>query len=309
MTSLKSAKKILIIVAGPTAVGKTQCAISLALNLKTEIISADSRQIYREMSIGTAKPTLEERDLVRHHFIDFLTIGNNYNAGKYGKDVREFLDIFYRNHDICLMTGGTGLYINAVTDGLDEFPEVPDHLLSELQSRLQKLGIEYLQNELKTLDPEYFLLVDQNNPHRLIRALSVCIASGRPYSSFLHQPKEKPSFEPIFILLNRDREELYERINQRVDQMVGSGLINEVRSLLAYRKYRAMQTVGYRELLDYFDQKTSLESALDKIRQNTRNYAKRQLTWFNNDGRYTRFHPEDLYGIKAWIDLKIAEIK
>lgn len=308
MEGLKTVKKILVIIAGPTAVGKTSCAISVAQKYHCDIISADSRQIYREMNIGTAKPTLSELSLVKHHFVDFLPPDAHYNAGKFEKEALDFLEDYFCDHDICLMTGGTGLYINAVIDGLDQFPDVPLEIGEKVKSLWKEQGIIYLQDQLQSLDPEYFSKVDLNNPHRLIRALSVCLSSGQPYSSFLKKTKKTLPFEPVFILLQRERNELYQRIDQRVDQMINDGLVEEVRTLLSLRNCQAMQTVGYRELSDHFDGLMTLESAIDKIKQNSRRYAKRQLTWFNNDGRYTQFHPDHPDEITSWIDQKIAEL-
>lgn len=308
MEGLKTGKKILIIIAGPTAVGKTSCAISVAQKYHCDIISADSRQIYREMTIGTAKPTLSELALVKHHFVDFLPPDAHYNAGKFEKEVLDFLGDYFCDHDICVMTGGTGLYINAVIDGLDQFPDVPLEIQEKVKNLWKEQGITYLQDQLQSLDPEYHSKVDLNNPHRLVRALSVCMSSGQPYSSFLKKSKKTLPFEPVFILLQRERQELYQRIDQRVDQMIIDGLVEEVNTLLPFRHCQAMQTVGYRELSDHFDSLMTLESAIDKIKQNSRRYAKRQLTWFNNDGRYTHFHPDHPDDITDWIDQKIAEL-
>ncbi|HRQ31051.1 MAG TPA: tRNA (adenosine(37)-N6)-dimethylallyltransferase MiaA [Saprospiraceae bacterium] len=295
----------MIIIAGPTAVGKTSCAMAVAIKYHCDIISADSRQIYREMTIGTAKPSLSELALVKHHFVDFLPPDAHYNAGKFEKEVTDFLEDYFCHHDVCVMTGGTGLYINAVIDGLDHFPEVPWEIQEKVKIMWKEQGITFLQEQLKSFDPEYYCKVDLQNPHRLIRAISVSLSTGQAYSSFLNKAKKTLPFEPVFILLQRDRHELYQRIDQRVDQMIDHGLVNEVRALQAFRHCQSMQTVGYRELSDHFEVLVTLESAIDKIKQNSRRYAKRQLTWFNNDGRYTHFHPDHFKEITDWIDKKL----
>lgn len=307
MTDLKTTKKKLIIIAGPTAVGKTSCGLRLAEKLDCEIISADSRQIYQEMDIGTAKPSKAELELVKHHFIDLLPVCSNYNAGMFASDVHAFLDEYFRHRDVCLMVGGTGLYINAVIDGLDHFPEVPFEILEKVKLQWKGLGIQSLRDQLLISDPEYYQKVDLNNPHRLIRALSVCIATSQPYSSFLKMTRKTLPFEPVFILLTMDREVLYRRINERTDVMISNGLMEEVRALLPKRHCQALQTVGYRELMAYFDGNVSLENAIEKIKQNTRRYAKRQLTWFNNDGRYHRFDPENPEAVFQFIDQELIQ--
>jgi tRNA dimethylallyltransferase len=307
MTGLKTTKKKLIIIAGPTAVGKTACGIRIAQRLESDIISADSRQIYQEMNIGTAKPSKAELALVKHHFIDFLPVCSNYNAGKFASDVHSFLDEYFLHRDVCLMVGGTGLYINAVIDGLDEFPDVPVEILEKVKIQWKEEGINSLRSQLLISDPEYYQKVDLHNPHRLIRALSVCLATNQTYTSFLNRAKKPLTFEPVFILLNMDREILYHRINERADDMIKNGLIEEVHGLLTKRHCQALQTVGYRELMEFFDGNIPMETAIEKIKQNSRRYAKRQLTWFNNDGRYTRFDPENPEAIFQFVDQIINE--
>jgi len=275
--------KKLIVIAGPTAVGKTAIAIKLAQQLKTAIISADSRQFYREMSIGTAKPDTEELVQAKHYFINSHSITENFTVGDFEKQVLELLDKLFKTHDQVIMAGGSGLFIQAVTQGFDELPVADPTTRSRLNQELTEKGIQYLQEKLKTADPVYYSQVDLNNPQRLIRALEVFETTGKPFSSYRKASTNKRTFEVIKIGLNLPREVLYERINQRVDIMVNLGLIEEVQSLLPYRHLNALNTVGYSELFDYFDGKTDLDTAINLIKQNTRRFAKRQLTWFRKD--------------------------
>ena len=263
--------------------GKTAIAIKLAQQLKTAIISADSRQFYREMSIGTAKPDTEELVQAKHYFINSHSITENFTVGDFEKQVLELLDKLFKTHDQVIMAGGSGLFIQAVTQGFDELPVADPTTRSRLNQELTEKGIQYLQEKLKTADPVYYSQVDLNNPQRLIRALEVFETTGKPFSSYRKASTNKRTFEAIKIGLNLPREVLYERINQRVDIMVNLGLIEEVQSLLPYRHLNALNTVGYSELFDYFDGKTDLDTAINLIKQNTRRFAKRQLTWFRKD--------------------------
>jgi tRNA dimethylallyltransferase len=275
--------KKLIVIAGPTAVGKTAISIKLAQELKTEIISADSRQFYREMSIGTAKPNTEELSLAKHHFIDSNSITDNFTVGDFEKQALILLDELFRTHNYVIITGGSGLFIQAVTQGFDELPVAGPIIRTRLNQELTENGIQYLQEKLKTADPIYYSQVDLNNPQRLIRALEVFEATGKPFSFYRKASINKRPFESIKIVLNLPREVLYERINQRVDVMISQGLVEEVRSLLQQRHLNALNTVGYSEMFDYFDGKTDLDTAISLIKQNTRRFAKRQLTWFRKD--------------------------
>jgi tRNA dimethylallyltransferase len=300
---LSSQQKYLVVIAGPTGVGKTALAVQLAKHFDSKIISADSRQFYREMSIGTAKPNEKELAEVEHFFIDSLSIHEDYNIGNFEKDAIRKLDELFQDHQLVFLVGGSGLYINAVLYGVDEFEEVSEETREKVQELYRKNGLEALQKEIEQKDPVYFKTVDINNPQRLMRALEVCYQTGKPYSSFLGKEKSKRNFEAIKLLINAPREVLYERINQRVDQMVKNGLVEEARKLYPYKNLNALNTVGYKELFEYFEGKTSLEQAIELIKQKTRNYAKRQLTWFNNQDDYDNFEPGDLEKIKAYLEI------
>jgi tRNA dimethylallyltransferase len=283
MNHLSSSPKKLIVIAGPTAVGKTAAAIKLAQQLKTEIISADSRQFYREMSIGTAKPDAAELAQAKHHFIDSHSITGNFTVGDFEKEALQLLDELFKTQDTVIMVGGSGLFIQAVTQGFDDLPIANPEIREQLNQEFAEKGIEYLQQKLKEADLDYYNQVDLNNPQRLIRALEVFEATGKPFSSYRKATVNTRPFESIKIVLDLPREELYDRINRRVDIMVEQGLVEEIRSLLPYRHLNALNTVGYSELFDHFDGKTDLQTAIDLIKQNTRRFAKRQLTWFRKD--------------------------
>jgi tRNA dimethylallyltransferase len=272
--------KKLIVIGGPTASGKTALAIELALHLKTEILSADSRQFYREMAIGTAKPTLAELAQVPHHFINNLSIHDNYSVGDFEQEALALLNKLFLKYEFVIMVGGTGLYIQALCEGLDSFPDTPLSIRAEFEQIFQQDGIEALQKRLQEIDPQYFKEVDPNNPARLIRALSVWRASGQPYSSFLKKRRTRRDFSPIYFALDIPRLDLYTRINKRVDTMIADGLIDEARTLFPFRHLPPLKTVGYTELFDHFEGKYTEAEAIEKIKQHTRNYAKRQMTWF-----------------------------
>jgi len=276
-------QKKLIVIAGPTAVGKTATAIRLAQQLKTEIISADSRQFYNEMSIGTAKPDAEELSQAKHHFINSHSITDNFTVGDFEKEALLLLDELFKTHDQLIMVGGSGLFIQAVTQGFDNLPAANPEIREKLNQEFAEKGIEHLQQKLKEADPDYYNKVDLNNPQRLIRALEVFQATGKSFSSYRKATVNTRPFESIKIVLDLPREGLYDRINRRVDIMIEQGLVEEVHSLLPYRQLNALNTVGYSELFDYFDGKTDLPAAIDLIKQNTRRFAKRQLTWFRKD--------------------------
>jgi tRNA dimethylallyltransferase len=287
-------KKQLIVIGGPTASGKTEVAIQLARAFSTSILSADSRQFYREMSIGTAKPSPEELLLAPHYFINSLSIHDTYSAGDYERDALLLLEELFEKNDQVLLTGGSGLFIRAVCEGLDEFPDVPKETLQAITQLYEKEGLSALQQQLKKLDPHYYQEVDLQNPHRLIRALSVCEASGRPFSGFRQGIKKTRPFQAVYFCLEWERAQLYERINRRVDQMMTAGLLEEAQQLYPHRHLKPLQTVGYQELFDYFDGLHSLERALELIKQNSRRYAKRQLTWFRKRKHWQWFRTDQV---------------
>lgn len=287
---MSSKKPLLICVVGATAIGKTSLAIKLAQAFSTEIISADSRQFFKEMSIGTAVPSKEELSAVPHHFIQNKSIFEDYSVGDFERDAMAFLNTYFKKNNTVVMVGGSGLYVDAVVKGLDIFPEVSSKIREQLNSELNEKGIETLQNELKETDPNYFEKVDIQNPHRLIRALEIYRATGKPYSSFLNKESIHRDFETLFIGLTAERETVYNRINLRVDQMIEAGLIDEAKSLLQYKEKNALQTVGYRELFEYFDGKITREEAISEIKKNTRRFAKRQNTWFKKNEDIHWFH-------------------
>ncbi len=286
-------QKLLIVIVGPTAVGKTDLSIDFAKNYNAEIISADSRQFYKELSIGTAVPTNDQLNSVKHNFIHNKSIHEYYNAYKYEQDVIEFLQQYYKTHDKAIMTGGSGMYIDAVCNGIDLIPDIDDKLRNSLIERMENEGVESLRFELKKLDPEFYKLVDLKNKQRILRALEVCIQTGKPFSSFRTKSKKEREFKIIKIGLNRDREELYDRINHRVDIMIESGLVKEARSVEQYKNAYALKTVGYRELFAHFNGEYDLNKAIELIKRNTRHFARRQLTWFNKDKEIVWFHPDD----------------
>ena len=273
----------LICVVGPTAIGKTALSIKLANAFSTEIISADSRQFYKEMSIGTAVPSNTELNTARHHFIQNISIFDDYSVGDFERDALVCLENIFKNNPVAVMVGGSGLYVDAVVKGLDKFPEVSSEIRNQLNVEIAEKGIEALQRELKEKDPTYFEKVDIHNPHRLVRALEICRGSGKPYTSFLKRESTKRNFKTIFIGLTAEREMIYNRINTRVDQMLQDGLLEEAENLYPHKKLNALQTVGYRELFDYFDGKLTNEEAISEIKKNTRRFSKRQNTWFKKN--------------------------
>lgn len=296
-------KKNLIVIAGPTAVGKTALSIELAKFYNCPVISADSRQFYKEMSIGTAKPTKEEMQDVPHYFIDNISVHDTYNVGQFEREAIDCIETLFKDHEQLILVGGSGLYINAILNGVDEFEEIPAHIREQLIKDYEEKGLTYLQEELKQKDEVYYNQVDLNNPQRIMRALEVCINSQKPYSSFRTKEKKQRSFDAINILINTDREALYNRINKRVDIMMQNDLLEEVKALYPHKHLNALNTVGYKELFDFIDGKCSLEEAVNLIKQNSRRYAKRQLTWFNHQGDYETFAPTDLEKLKAYLDI------
>lgn len=299
-------KSNLIIIVGPTAVGKTDLCIKLAKFLDTEIVSCDSRQFYRELSIGTAKPLPKEMDGVVHHFIDSHSITEYYSAGDFERDAIKLLeeDIFKRK-STAIMTGGSGLFVKAITDGLDEMPEAPLALREELMQRLENGELDLMVEKLKNLDPEYCLSADLQNSQRVVRALEVCLSSGRPFSSFHKKSNIERSFNIIKIGVERPREELYERINLRMDLMLQHGLLDEVKNLLQFRNHNALQTVGYKEVFDYLDGNYDYKTMVELLKRNSRRYAKRQMTWFKNQDAFEWFCGTDFEGIKAYLQSKL----
>lgn len=291
----------LIVVVGPTAVGKTDFCVRLAQWLDTEIVSADSRQFFKELNIGTAKPTSEEMQGVVHHFVGSHNIEKLYSVGDFERDALKCLDEIFSRKKVAILTGGSGLYIKAVLEGFDEMPEIDLDLRETLNQRAKDEGITLMLEELKILDPEFFISSDINNTQRIVRALEVCLLTGKPFSSFKQKQIKPRYFEVIKIGLERPREALYDRINQRMDIMLQNGLLQEVKSLLAFREHNALKTVGYREVFDYFDAKYDETEMIRLLKQNSRRYAKRQLTWFKNQDNYTWFDANDLEGVKQLI--------
>ncbi|MCX7986321.1 MAG: tRNA (adenosine(37)-N6)-dimethylallyltransferase MiaA [Bacteroidales bacterium] len=294
-------KKILLIITGPTAVGKTDFAIEVASALKTEIISADSRQIYKELRIGTARPTDEQLLKVPHHFIACCSIHEYYNASIYEEAVINLLKQLFRNNDIVILTGGSGLYIDAVCFGIDDLPTIDPKIRQELSERLKIEGLEVLRNELRQIDPIYCQSADLANPKRVLKALEVYTMTHRPYSSFLTRKAKKRDFEPVFVVLDLPRNELHQRINRRVDQMIQAGLVEEARSLFPFRHLNALNTVGYKELFDYLDGKFELDDAIELIKRNTRRYARRQLTWFRKYNDALWLNPNEMDKLFAFL--------
>lgn len=275
--------KYLITVIGPTAIGKTAMAIRLAQHYNCEIISADSRQFFKEMAIGTAVPSKEELEAAKHHFIQNISIFDEYNVGDFERDAIAKLDALFQQNDFAVMVGGSGLYIDAVLKGFDDFPDIDPSVRQGIIADYEKYGLEHLQQQLQQLDPVHYEKVAKENPQRLMRAIEVCIATGKPYSSFLNIKKNSRSFTPIVIGLEADRELMYNRINQRVDIMVDTGLLEEVKALYPHKQLNALQTVGYRELFSHFDGEFTLDFAIEEIKKNTRRFAKRQMTWFRRN--------------------------
>jgi tRNA dimethylallyltransferase len=294
----------LIVIAGPTAVGKTNLSIKLAIKLGCEIISADSRQIYKEMNIGTAKPSLEEMKKVKHHFINYKSIHDYYSAGRFEVDVLHMLERYGRKQII--MVGGSGLYIKAVCDGIDEMPDPDLKLRQVIQNRFEKFGLENLTEELKDLDIDSWKSIDIQNPNRVVRALEVILQTGKKYSEFKKRKKKTRDFDIIKIGLDLHREELFDRINFRVDDMLEHGLLEEVKSLEAFKHLTALQTVGYSEFFDYISGDYDFQEAVRLCKRNTRRYAKRQLTWFRKDEEIYWFSPDDYTRINSLIESFLA---
>lgn len=293
--------KKLIVITGPTAVGKTDLCIQIAQRLDIPIINADSRQLFRELKIGTASPTEEQLQMVRHYFVGTLGIGDYYSASMYEQDVMVLLSELFRSSDYALLSGGSMMYIDAVCNGIDDIPTVDDVTRATLKHRLATEGLEALAEELKQLDPEHYAIVDRQNPRRVVHALEICHMTGKTYTSFRKATRRKRPFIIYKVGLNRERDELYRRINLRVDQMMANGLLDEVKAMLPFRNENALNTVGYKELFNYLDGIWSLDEAVERIKGNTRRYARKQLTWFKRDEQMTWFHPDNQANIMNYI--------
>lgn len=284
------AKPLLISVVGPTAIGKTALSIQIAKHFNTEIISTDSRQFYKEMRIGTAVPSIEELNSAPHHFIQHLSVSDVYSVGQFERDAISLLHQLFKKHPVVVAVGGSGLYMRAITEGLDEFPEMDPSIRHSLNTLYKEQGLLTLQNELKLVDPDSYKSLDLNNPQRVIRALEVSKATGIPFSKFKTKAKKERPFDVITIGLTADRDIIYSRINKRVDMMVKTGLVEEVKTLYKFKDLNALNTVGYKELFDYLEHKYTLDEAIEKIKINTRRFAKRQLTWYRKDNSITWFN-------------------
>jgi tRNA dimethylallyltransferase len=295
----------LVVVLGPTGIGKTGLGIEIASKLQTEIISSDSRQLYKELSIGTAVPSKEQLGKVKHHFIQNQSVYDYYNASMFETEVNELLALLFLSRKSVVMVGGSGFYIDAVCNGIDDIPSVNPELREKLLELYKTEGIESLRGQLKLLDPDYYAVADLRNYKRILKALEVSLMAGKPYSSLLTRQKKPRDFKIIKIGLNRDRDELHQIINQRVDKMIAEGLIEEARLFLKDKHLNSLNTVGYKELFDYFDDKTTLEVAIELIKRNTRRYARRQLTYFNRDKEIKWFHPDEKKMIEEYIESQL----
>ena len=272
-------KKVLLVVVGPTASGKTKLAIELALKYNTEIVSADSRQIYKDLIIGTAQPTIQEQRLVKHHLVNFVDLNATYSVADYEKDASKILNMLFKEHDIVVMCGGTGLYINAVCFGIDEIPDISQEKRNYVRSLYKNNGLDFCVDLLKQHDHECEKFLDIKNPHRVLRALEVILETQKPIREF-YSSKKKSFFEVSFINIDIEKEVLYNRIDRRVDEMIKNGLVNEVKQFEKYRNYNSLKTIGYNEIFEYLDNKKTLNEAIENIKINTKKYAKRQITWF-----------------------------
>ena len=306
-TTMSSKQPTLIVIVGPTGSGKTSLAVTLARHYSAPIISTDSRQFYRGLPIGTAQPTAEELSLAEHHFIADREVDDDFNSGRYEQEALARLDELFKRHDVVVAVGGSGLYIQALCEGMDNLPEANDELRQSLKQRLESEGVEPLFEELRRLDPAYAEVVDRHNPTRIMRALEVCITSGKPYSHQRKGERQRRPFRIVKIGTDLPRDVLYERINLRVDMMISEGLEAEARAMLPKRELNSLQTVGYREMFDYFDGNSSLDEAIELIKRNSRRYAKRQMTWFRRDAEIAWFSPHDIEPIISHIDTKILQ--
>jgi len=298
-------KKYLIVITGPTGIGKSKTGILLAKHFQSEIISADSKQIFREMTIGTAVPTKEELSEVTHHFIHSHSITENYNASRYETEAIELIEKLFASNNVLFLVGGSMLYVDAICKGIDEIPDIPAEIRESVQNQFRTEGLESIRLQLKKLDPEYYHSVDLKNHARIIHALEVCLLTGKTYSSFRLNRNKQRSFKIVKIGLNCDRELLHNKINNRVDQMVAHGLEKEARNLFHLRDLSSMNTVGYRELFDYFDGTVTKNQAFELIKRNSRRYARKQITWFKNDPDVRWFEPQEYDEIKSYIEAQL----
>lgn len=294
--------KKLIVILGPTGVGKTSLCLHIAKEYNVPVINADSRQMFKELPIGTAAPTIKEQEQAKHYFVGNLTVDKYYNASMFENDVLSLLDILFKQEDIALMSGGSMMYIDAVCNGIDDIPTVDTQIRQRLKERYEQEGLESIIQELRQLDPEYYNIVDKKNHKRVIHALEICLSTGKAYSSFRHNVRKTRPFQIIKIGLTRNREELYSRIDQRVDEMISNGLLKEAANMYPQRNLNALNTVGYKELFDYIDGKTDLQKAIFKIKSNTHKYCRKQLTWFKRDPEIKWFTPENVEEIINYIN-------
>jgi len=294
----------LVVIAGPTASGKSDLAVAIAKHFNAEIISADSRQFYKEIPIGTASPSKDLQQEVKHHFVGNLSISEEYNASRYEQDVLELLKKSFLKRPVIVLVGGSGLYIDAVCNGIDELPNTDIQIRKNVQKMFFEKGLNGLKEELQKLDNEYLSIVDKNNPIRMMRAIEVCLQTGKKYSELRQNEKKQREFKIIKIALEVPRQTLNERINRRTDQMINNGWIEEAKSVFSYKHLNSLNTVGYKELFNFIEEKWTLEYAIEKIKTNTRRYAKRQMTWFRKDNEYTWFSPDDISGIIQFVNKK-----
>lgn len=294
--------KTLFVIVGPTGVGKTSLCLKVAEHLNTVIINADSRQVFKEIPVGTAAPTKDERKSIRHFFVGNLHINEYYNASKYEQDVLKLLNILFKYKDNVIMSGGSMMYVDAVCKGIDDIPSVDDNIRKTLQERFDKEGLSGISKELALLDPDYYAIVDKNNHKRIIHALEICISTGKPYSSFRKNTTKERPFRIIKIGLNMDRQRLYERIDLRVEQMIHDGLIQEALNVYEYKNLNALNTVGYKETFEYLDGLCTLDNAIFRIKSNTHKYCRKQLTWFRRDPNIHWFSPDNIEEIINYIN-------
>lgn len=304
---MSKSKHNLIVLVGPTGVGKTELSLNIAEAYNSPIISADSRQLYSDLKIGTAAPTAEQMKRVKHYFVGTLQLTDYYSAAQYEMEVVKVLDSLFQEKNTILLTGGSMMYVDAVCKGIDDIPTVDNDTREMMMEKYEKQGLEQLCNELKLLDPEYYSIVDLKNPKRVIHALEICYMTGKTYTSFRTGNKKERPFNIIKIGLSREREELYERINKRVDIMIEEGLIDEVKSVYEHKNLNSLNTVGYKEIIKYLDGEWDLQFAIEKIKQNSRIYSRKQMTWFKRDEEIKWFHPDNVKEIMEYINCKIAQ--